>query len=113
MYRIGLIGDYHPEVVAHTAIPQAIGLAANDLGQQVEVEWIATPTLEQSFAEKLSKYHARDCASFNQRIRPTSHAIIKPIYDGGKPPTPDQRNNLACMGILSWVRVCYDVGMKM
>ncbi|MDF2680346.1 MAG: hypothetical protein K0R47_1536 [Brevibacillus sp.] len=58
MYRIGLIGDYNPEVVAHVAVPQAIELAANDLGQQVEVEWIATPTLEHSFAEKLSRYHA-------------------------------------------------------
>jgi CTP synthase (UTP-ammonia lyase) len=53
MLRIGLIGDYDQEVKAHVAIPKAIQLAANELGCQVEVEWIATPTLEQDYAQKL------------------------------------------------------------
>jgi CTP synthase (UTP-ammonia lyase) len=58
VHNIGLIGDYNPEVVAHVAIPQAIQLAANDLGYQVEFEWISTLSLEQDFEQKLSKYQA-------------------------------------------------------
>ncbi|MGG0936768.1 hypothetical protein ABHN11_11745 [Brevibacillus centrosporus] len=53
MYRIGLIGDYNPEVVAHGAIPRAIELAAKDLGKQVEVEWILTPRLVQAPPEEV------------------------------------------------------------
>jgi CTP synthase (UTP-ammonia lyase) len=58
VHNIGLIGDYNPEVVAHVAIPQAIQLAANELGYQVEFEWISTLSLEQEFEQKLSKYQA-------------------------------------------------------
>jgi CTP synthase (UTP-ammonia lyase) len=58
MLRIGLIGDYDQEVKAHVAIPKAIQLAANDLGCQVEFEWIATPTLEQDYEQKLANYQA-------------------------------------------------------
>ena len=58
MLRIGLIGDYDQEVKAHVAIPKAIQLAANDLGCQVEFEWIATPALEQDYEQKLANYQA-------------------------------------------------------
>jgi CTP synthase (UTP-ammonia lyase) len=40
------------------AIPLAIQLAANDLGCQVEFEWLATPTLEQDYEQKLANYQA-------------------------------------------------------
>jgi CTP synthase (UTP-ammonia lyase) len=58
MIRVGLIGDYDEQVAAHVAIPLAIELAANDLGLQVEFEWIATPLLEQDFEQKLANYQA-------------------------------------------------------
>jgi CTP synthase (UTP-ammonia lyase) len=58
MIRVGLIGDYDQEVKAHVAIPLSIQLAANDLGYQVEFDWIATPTLEQDFEQKLANYQA-------------------------------------------------------
>jgi len=58
MIRIGLIGDYDEEVKAHVAIPKAIQLAANELGCEVEVDWIATPTLEQDYERKLAGYQA-------------------------------------------------------
>ncbi|MBD0382886.1 CTP synthase C-terminal region-related (seleno)protein [Paenibacillus sedimenti] len=58
MIRVGLIGDYDQEVKAHVAIPMAIQLAANDLGFQVEFEWISTPSLEQDSEQKLAKYQA-------------------------------------------------------
>ncbi|MNI74374.1 hypothetical protein D3C73_1304560 [compost metagenome] len=58
MYRIGLIGDYDAQVTAHTAIPQAIRLAAEDLGAPVSFDWIPTPSLNQDFEERLSKVFA-------------------------------------------------------
>ncbi|MDQ0062719.1 CTP synthase C-terminal region-related (seleno)protein [Paenibacillus harenae] len=58
MIRVGLIGDYDQEVKAHEAIPLSIELAANDLGYQVDFEWIATPSLEQDFELKLANYQA-------------------------------------------------------
>jgi len=56
--KIGLIGDYNAEVVAHQAIPQALKLAANDLGVVAEPEWIPTPTLDQDAERKLAEYQA-------------------------------------------------------
>lgn len=39
---IALIGDYDPQVTAHQAIPIALGLVAEHLGQTVQFEWLAT-----------------------------------------------------------------------
>ncbi|EFH82209.1 CTP synthase C-terminal region-related (seleno)protein [Ktedonobacter racemifer] len=58
MIRIGLIGEYKPEVQAHIAIPQALALAANELGCQYEAEWLETPLFEQDAEEKLAGYQA-------------------------------------------------------
>src|SRR4051812_30549347 len=41
--RIGLVGDYNPEVLAHQAIPGALARAAARLGCAVAPVWIATP----------------------------------------------------------------------
>lgn len=46
--RIALIGDYDPHVTAHQAIPVALGLVAEHLGQTVQFDWLAT---EQIHAE--------------------------------------------------------------
>jgi len=56
--KIGLIGDFDSEVVAHIAIPQAIKLASDDLGYQTEIEWIPTISLENDYEQKLSKFQA-------------------------------------------------------
>ncbi|MHA3736587.1 CTP synthase C-terminal region-related (seleno)protein [Pseudomonas sp. Eth.TT006] len=39
---IALIGDYDPQVTAHQAIPVALGLVAEHLGQTVQFDWLAT-----------------------------------------------------------------------
>lgn len=44
--RIGLIGDYHPAVTAHRAIPRALALAAEQTGVPAEPEWIPTEEIE-------------------------------------------------------------------
>ncbi|NHM33570.1 glutamine amidotransferase-related protein [Neobacillus terrae] len=58
MSKIRLIGDFDAEVVAHIAILQAIQLASNDLGCQIEIEWIPTSSLENGFEQKLSTFQA-------------------------------------------------------
>lgn len=46
--RIGLIGDRNDEVVAHRAIPLALARAARDLDVTLDVQWLATDTIESS-----------------------------------------------------------------
>ncbi|MDQ3928594.1 MAG: hypothetical protein M3328_05535, partial [Chloroflexota bacterium] len=54
--RIGLIGDYNPEVKAHIAIPKALAFASDAIGRDVAGEWLGTETLEQGVEERLSSY---------------------------------------------------------
>lgn len=46
--RIGLVGDRNEEVVAHRAIPLALARAARDLDVTLDVQWLATDTIESS-----------------------------------------------------------------
>jgi CTP synthase (UTP-ammonia lyase) len=59
--RIGLIGDFNPQVKAHVAIPQALALAAQEIKQEVEVNWLATTLLEHSPETLRSGYDALWC----------------------------------------------------
>jgi CTP synthase (UTP-ammonia lyase) len=59
--RIGLIGDYSPEITAHVAIPRALALAADVLAHAVEPTWIATPALDRDAERTLSAYHGLWC----------------------------------------------------
>lgn len=61
--RVALVGDYHPDVPAHSAIPRALALAANDLGCICEAEWISTDALESDtrFPHTLASYHGIWC----------------------------------------------------
>lgn len=43
---IGLVGDHDPEVVAHRAIPKALGYVALSLGRTVDPVWIPTEQVE-------------------------------------------------------------------
>jgi CTP synthase (UTP-ammonia lyase) len=59
--RIGLIGDYSPEVVAHVAIPRALALAATAAGVPVAPVWLATDRLAQDGADLLAACDALWC----------------------------------------------------
>ena len=59
--RIGLIGDYSPNVKAHIAIPQAVALAANTLACDAETSWLATPQLEHDLEQSLLAFNALWC----------------------------------------------------
>ena len=54
--RIGLIGDFNPDVIAHIAIPQALTLAARQVGCNAVTEWIPTPLLEKDTEERLADF---------------------------------------------------------
>jgi CTP synthase (UTP-ammonia lyase) len=59
--RIGLIGDYNPEVKAHIAIPRAVALASRAKAIDAETSWLPTPLLESLAEEELSTYDALWC----------------------------------------------------
>jgi CTP synthase (UTP-ammonia lyase) len=43
--RVGLVGDYNPQVIAHQAIPGALQLAGDAIGRQVEGVWMHTASI--------------------------------------------------------------------
>ncbi|MEP7038542.1 MAG: CTP synthase [Acidobacteriota bacterium] len=58
--KIGLIGDYSPQVTAHIAIPQALQLAADETECEVKETWLATDEILGNF-KRLSDFDARWC----------------------------------------------------
>jgi len=59
--RIGLIGDYNPEVKAHIAIPRAVALTSHTKSFEAETSWLPTPLLESLSEEELSTFDALWC----------------------------------------------------
>lgn len=61
--RIALVGDHHPDIAAHAAIPHALELAANDLGCACEMTWIRTdsPALSTQPPHTLDSYDGIWC----------------------------------------------------
>jgi CTP synthase (UTP-ammonia lyase) len=55
MLRVGLIGDYDPQVKAHTVTLKAIALAAADLGCDVDIRWLQTPSLVKDAEQRLAE----------------------------------------------------------
>lgn len=55
-YSIGLIGDFDPVVVAHSAIPVALRLASEDLGEPISFAWLPTKDLRKVSEASLHKY---------------------------------------------------------
>ncbi len=58
--RIGLIGDYSPQVTAHVAIPKAIALAAGKTNCEAETTWLATDDILEN-SERLFDFDALWC----------------------------------------------------
>jgi len=56
--RIGLIGDFNPEVKAHIAIPLALQLVSRELAVLVNYEWISTSLLDAGVEQTLEGYDA-------------------------------------------------------
>ncbi len=58
--KIGLIGDYSPQVTAHIAIPKAIALAASETNCETETKWLATEDVAVN-SQQLSDFDALWC----------------------------------------------------
>lgn len=58
--KIGLIGDYSPEVTAHVAIPKALGLAAEEIKCGINTIWLGTEDIAENIGE-LSEFDALWC----------------------------------------------------
>ena len=58
--RIGLVGDYSPDVRAHAAIPQALNLAAVGTGCSVKTEWVHTEEIGEDFGSRLATFADRE-----------------------------------------------------
>jgi CTP synthase (UTP-ammonia lyase) len=54
--RIGLIGDYNPQVKSHLAIPKALELASAGLERRVEPVWLETRELEGATERHMSLF---------------------------------------------------------
>ena len=61
MRRIALIGDYNRNVMAHQAIPKAVEIASNTIGELVKPEWLGTLELARMTEADLEGYHAFWC----------------------------------------------------
>jgi CTP synthase (UTP-ammonia lyase) len=55
---IALVGDHDPDVVAHRAIPKALGLAALSLGRTVDAVWVGTEKVAEDEVEALGHVDA-------------------------------------------------------
>ena len=51
--RIGILGDFNPELRSHHATPESLQHAARKMDLKVESEWIPTPSLTAPGAEKI------------------------------------------------------------
>ena len=58
--KIGLVGDYSPDVTAHVAIPKALKLAADEMNCEIEESWLPTETLAQNL-QRLFDFHGLWC----------------------------------------------------
>ncbi|HLK56445.1 MAG TPA: CTP synthase [Chthonomonadaceae bacterium] len=73
--RIGLIGDYRAEVIAHQAIPRALALASEALERPLQYEWV--PTEEIADVSRVAAFDALWCvpASPYRSMDGALHAI--------------------------------------
>jgi CTP synthase (UTP-ammonia lyase) len=75
--RIGLIGDYSPQVRAHVLIPEALAEAGAAIGRSVEPHWLPTESLADDGEARLSTFDGLWCvpASPYRSMAGALHAI--------------------------------------
>lgn len=60
--KIGIIGDFNPRNHSHMMTNESLNHAAAKAGQQIEVEWVPTLSLETAVAPRLRPYDALWCS---------------------------------------------------
>ena len=70
--KIGIIGEFHPELLSHIVTNRALDQAAGFLSINLEIEWIPTQPLENDLSiNNLVNYDALWCAPgglYNSKI---------------------------------------------
>lgn len=51
--KIGVVGDFNPDVHTHPAIARALGHSAAKIGVQADVEWVPTPAMQQTSVDTI------------------------------------------------------------
>ena len=54
--KIGLIGDYNPDVTAHKAIPPALNLSALKSRCQIEYQWLETESINKKYIKEINSF---------------------------------------------------------
>ena len=61
--RVGIIGDFEPQVRSHTATNEALRHAASALSVTLDASWLPTPPLDEDCSETtLQQFDALWCA---------------------------------------------------
>ncbi len=60
--RIGIIGDFDPSSVPHTATNASLDHAASSLGLSLDVSWVPTPSLADRPASTLAAFDGLWCS---------------------------------------------------
>ncbi len=63
--KIGLIGDYNPDVTAHKAIPPALNLSALKSRCQIEYQWLETESINKKYIKKINSFQGFCNYGFN------------------------------------------------
>jgi len=78
--RVGLIGDYNPDVIAHRAIPVALQMAGAAAGCAIQETWLGTTDLARLDGDALAPFDGLWCVpaspyqSFEGALRGVRHA---------------------------------------
>jgi CTP synthase (UTP-ammonia lyase) len=84
--RIALIGDYHPQVKAHIAIPRALALAAEACGCEVAPVWLPTEEILPRLAAHFADCHGFWCVPASPYVSMEGAlAAIRYAREQGKP----------------------------
>lgn len=84
--RIALVGDRHPDVAAHNAIPLALELAGRAAGVTAEWEWVHTTTIPDGPAGRLAGFDAIWCVPASPYANTTGAlATIRFAREHGRP----------------------------
>jgi CTP synthase (UTP-ammonia lyase) len=59
--KIGLIGDYNTNILAHSCIPKALKIAASTFGVSVNIEWLPTDNINSLNQNEINKLDGLWC----------------------------------------------------
>jgi len=84
--RLGIIGEYDPDLRSHIATNQSLNQAAAVLSIMIETTWISTQSLTRGSAQKLlNPFHAIFCAPGDYKSMNGALDAIRFAREKGRP----------------------------